>query len=133
MVKACIILKVKSDSDPNKVAGAIAGQFREDGIVAVQTIGAGALNQAMKAVAIATTFLEAGGIQLCARHTFVDLEVDEAERTGIRTILEHRVEDPKMPIPEAQFITQDEELSPLAGHRPVFLRPKGSGQRPPQR
>lgn len=51
------LLKVSSKSNPNSVAGAIAGVIREKGIAEVQSVGAGALNQAVKAIAIARGFL----------------------------------------------------------------------------
>jgi len=76
------LLKVKSTADPNKVAGALAGVIREHGKAEMQTIGAGALNQAIKAMAIARGFLAPSGIDLVAYPQFVDLDIDGAERTG---------------------------------------------------
>lgn len=76
------MLKVKSTADPNKVAGALAGVIREHGKAEMQTIGAGALNQAIKAMAIARGFLAPSGIDLVAYPQFVDLDIDGAERTG---------------------------------------------------
>ena len=61
------ILKVSAKSSPNAVAGAIAGVIRETGEVEVQAVGAGAANQAIKAVAIARGYLAPAGIDLvCA-------------------------------------------------------------------
>ncbi|HCU36025.1 MAG TPA: stage V sporulation protein S [Armatimonadetes bacterium] len=77
-------LKVGSDSNPNKVAGALAGTIREQGTAEIQTIGAGALNQAVKAIAIARGFLAPSGIDLVCYPAFVDVEVDGNERTAIR-------------------------------------------------
>ena len=57
-------LKVSSKSNPNKVAGALAGTIREEGRAELQTIGAGSLNQAIKALAIARGFVAPGGIDL---------------------------------------------------------------------
>lgn len=103
-MKKVTILKVGSTSDPNKVAGAIAGSIREDGTAMVRTIGAGALNQAIKAIAIATVFLKDGGIKLCVRPIFTDLSVGGRERTGISLVLEHRIEDPQHPLPVVEFV-----------------------------
>ncbi len=78
------ILKVGSGSNPNKVAGALAGTIREDGTAEMQTIGAGALNQAIKAIAIARGFLAPSGIDLVCFPAFVDVSVDGNERTAIK-------------------------------------------------
>lgn len=84
------VLKVRSQSDPNKVAGALAGTIREKGRAELQTIGAGALNQAIKSIAIARGFLAPSGIDLVCFPAFVDVEVDGAERTAIRLFVEPR-------------------------------------------
>ena len=83
-------LRVGAKSKPNTVAGAIAGVVREQGIVEVQTVGAGALNQAVKAVAIARGFLAPSGIDLVCIPSFSDIEIDGAERTAIRLLLQPR-------------------------------------------
>ncbi|MCX7599659.1 MAG: stage V sporulation protein S [Armatimonadetes bacterium] len=84
------VLKVRSQSDPNKVAGALAGTVREQGRAELQTIGAGALNQAIKSIAIARGFLAPSGIDLICYPAFVDVEVDGQERTAIRLFVEPR-------------------------------------------
>jgi stage V sporulation protein S len=84
------ILKVRSQSDPNKVAGALAGTIREQGKAELQTIGAGALNQAVKALAIARGFLAPAGVDLVCWPAFVDVDVDGQERTAIRLFVEPR-------------------------------------------
>ena len=84
------ILKVSAKSNPNSVAGAIAGIVRKDGGVEMQVIGAGALNQSIKAVAIARGFLAPGGIDLVCRPAFIEIEIEGAERTAIRLLLEGR-------------------------------------------
>jgi len=84
------VLKVKSTSDPNKVAGALAGTIRETGRAEVQTIGAGALNQAIKSVAIARGFLAPSGLDLVCYPAFVDVEIEGSERTAIRLFIEPR-------------------------------------------
>ena len=84
------VLKVRSQSDPNKVAGALAGTIREQGRAELQTIGAGALNQAVKSIAIARGFLAPSGIDLVCYPAFVDVEIDGQERTAIRLVVEPR-------------------------------------------
>jgi stage V sporulation protein S len=83
-------LKVGSQSDPNKVAGALAGTIREAGKAEMQTIGAGALNQAIKSIAIARGFLAPSGIDLVCYPAFVDVDIDGSERTAIRLFIEPR-------------------------------------------
>jgi len=84
------LLKVSASSNPNKVAGAIAGTIREQGKAEMQTVGAGALNQAIKAVAIARGFVAPGGINLICIPAFITIEIDGEERTAIRLIVEAR-------------------------------------------
>ena len=84
------LLKVSAKSIPNKVAGALAGVIREAGKAELQTIGAGALNQAIKAVAIARGFVAPGGIDLICIPAFCDIEIDGEERTAIKLIIEPR-------------------------------------------
>lgn len=84
------VLKVSSKSNPNSVAGAIAGVIREKGIAEVQSIGAGALNQAVKAVAIARGFLAPLGIELVCIPAFSEIVVDGEERTAMKLIVTPR-------------------------------------------
>ena len=84
------ILKVSSRSNPNSVAGAIAGMVREKGVAEVQSIGAGALNQAVKAVAIARGFLAPLGIELVCVPAFSEIIVDGEERTAMKLIVSPR-------------------------------------------
>ncbi|MBI3922314.1 MAG: stage V sporulation protein S [Armatimonadetes bacterium] len=83
-------LRVSSTSKPNSVAGAIAGVVRERGGVEIQTIGAGALNQAIKAIAIARGFLAPSGVELVVIPSFSDITIDGAERTAIRLVVQPR-------------------------------------------
>lgn len=83
-------LRVSAKSKPNTVAGAVAGVIREKGVVEVQTVGAGALNQAIKAIAIARGFLAPSGIDLVCIPSFSDIEIDGAERTAIRLLVQPR-------------------------------------------
>lgn len=87
---AVTVLRVGSKSDPNKVAGALAGTIREQGKAEMQTIGAGALNQAVKAIAIARGFLAPAGLDLLCYPAFVDVEIDGNERTAIKLFVEPR-------------------------------------------
>ncbi len=82
------ILKVSSKSNPNSVAGALANVFREKGVVEVQTVGAGALNQAIKAIAIARGFIAPSGKNLVCIPAFQDISIDGEERTAIKIIVE---------------------------------------------
>ena len=81
-------LKVGTKSNPNSVAGALANIFREKGTVEVQAVGAGAINQAIKAIAIARGFVAPTGINLVCIPAFVDIEIDGEERTAIKLIVE---------------------------------------------
>lgn len=84
------ILKVSSRSVPNSVAGAIAGVIRDSGAVEVQAVGAGAANQAIKAVAIARGYLAPVGIDMICIPSFANISIDGEERTAIRLICEER-------------------------------------------
>ena len=84
------VLKVSTKSNPNSVAGALAGVLRESGTAELQAIGAGALNQAIKAVAIARGFVAPHGIDLICIPTFADIQIDGQERTAIKLIVEPR-------------------------------------------
>jgi len=77
------ILKVSSKSNPNKVAGAIAGVISKNEQVELQAIGAGAVNQAVKAVAIASRFLREQGTRIYMVPGFVEIQIGEEMRTGI--------------------------------------------------
>ncbi len=84
------LLKVSTNSTPNSVAGALAGEIREQGKAEIQTIGAGALNQAIKAVAIARGFVAPAGINLICIPAFMTIQIDGEERTAIKLIIEPR-------------------------------------------
>jgi len=83
-----IILKVSSKSNPNLVAGALTGTIREAGRAELQAIGAGAINQAIKAVAITRNILSE--IDLICIPSFVDLTIDDQIRTSIKLVVEPR-------------------------------------------
>ena len=82
------ILKISSKSNPNSVAGAIAGLVKESQKAEMQAIGAGALNQAVKAVAIARGFVAPSGRDIVCVPAFTDIEIDGEERTAIKLIVE---------------------------------------------
>jgi stage V sporulation protein S len=92
------VLKVSSKSNPNSVAGAMAGVIRQAGSVEVQVVGAGALNQAVKAVAIARGFVAPSGIDLVCIPTFADIVIEGEGRTAIRLLIETR-DRPATPAP----------------------------------
>ena len=84
------LLKVSSTSKPNSVAGAIAGMIRTDSRVQVQTIGAGALNQAVKGIAIARGFIAPTGQELVCVPFFKDIEINGEVKTAIVLTIESR-------------------------------------------
>jgi len=84
------IIKVSANSRTSAVAGAIAGVVREHKRAEVQAIGAGAVNQALKALVLATTYLREDGIEVCCVPEFVDVEIEDKVRTAIKMVIEPR-------------------------------------------
>jgi stage V sporulation protein S len=84
------IIKVAARSRSTSVAGAIAGVVREHGRAEAQAIGAGAVNQAIKAVAIARGYLALDGIDVICIPAFVEVDIEGQERTAIKFIIEPR-------------------------------------------
>lgn len=84
------VLKVSSKSKPNSVAGALANAFKIKQSVEIQAIGAGALNQAIKSIAIARGYVAPTGKDLICIPAFSDIEIDGEERTAIKLIVEAR-------------------------------------------
>ena len=82
------ILKVSTKSNPSKVAGAIANIFRDSKTAEIQTIGAGSLNQAVKAIAIARGFVAPMGVNLVVVPAFSDIEINGEQKTAIKLIIE---------------------------------------------
>ena len=78
------LLKVSAKSSPNMVAGAIAGITRENKEVELQAIGAGSVNQAIKAIAVARAFLEEDAINIACIPSFTEIAVGEESRTAIK-------------------------------------------------
>ena len=83
-------LKVSSKSNPHSVAGALAGVIRDYRTAEIQSVGAGALNQAIKAVAVARGFLAPSGIDLICITSFSEVEINGETRTAIRLWIETR-------------------------------------------
>ncbi|BBB93224.1 MAG TPA: stage V sporulation protein S [Methylomusa anaerophila] len=84
------VLKVSAQSNPKSVAGALAAVLREKGSAEVQAVGAGAVNQAIKAIAISRGFVAPNGIDLITIPAFAEIAIDGEERTAIRFIVEPR-------------------------------------------
>ena len=78
------LLKVSASSNPASVAGAIASIMREIGKAEMQAVGAGAVNQAVKAIAIARGYVAPNGMDLVCFPAFVDINIDGAEKTAIK-------------------------------------------------
>ena len=84
------VLKVSAHSRPSAVAGAIAAVIRNHGRADVQAIGAGATNQAIKAIAIARDYLQPNNIDIVVIPAFIDVVIADEERTAIRLVVETR-------------------------------------------
>ena len=84
------LIKVSANSRTSAVAGAIAGVVREHKRAEVQAIGAGAVNQSVKALVLATGYLKNDGIDIVCIPEFVDVTIDEKVRTAIKFVVEPR-------------------------------------------
>lgn len=84
------ILKVSAQSQPKAVAGALAAVLRERTTAEVQAVGAGAVNQAVKAIAITRGFVAPNGIDLVVIPAFSEIQIEGEERTAIKFIVEPR-------------------------------------------
>jgi stage V sporulation protein S len=84
------VLKVSGRSHPTAVAGAIAAVIRGRGVAEIQVVGAGALNQAVKAVAVARGFLAESGLDLVCTPSFAIVDIDGASRTALRLVVDDR-------------------------------------------
>jgi stage V sporulation protein S len=89
------MIKVSANSRTSAVAGAIAGVVREHHRAEVQAIGAGAVNQAMKALVLATGYLKNDGIYVTCVPEFADVTIEDKVRTAIRLVIE--------PTPDSNF------------------------------
>lgn len=84
------VLKVSAHSQPKSVAGALAAVLRDNLTAEVQAVGAGAVNQAVKAIAITRGFVAPNGIDLVVVPAFSEISIEGEERTAIRFIVEPR-------------------------------------------
>ena len=84
------VLKVSTKSSPNSVAGAVAAVIKEQNIVEIQAVGAGAINQAIKAIAIARGFIAPTGKDIICIPAFTDIIINGEERTAIKLIVQPR-------------------------------------------
>lgn len=84
------VIKVSARSRTAAVAGAVAGVIRESQKAEVQAIGAGAVNQALKAIVIAKGYLAEEGVDILCDPSFVEVSIDGQERTAIRIVVEPR-------------------------------------------
>lgn len=84
------ILKVSAQSQPKAVAGALAAVLRDRATAEVQAVGAGAVNQAVKAIAITRGFVAPNGIDLVVIPAFSEIQIEGEERTAIKFIVEPR-------------------------------------------
>lgn len=81
------VLKVSTHSSPKSVAGALAAVIREKGAAELQAVGAGAVNQAVKAIAICRGYVAPNGIDLVAIPAFAEIIIDTEERTAIKFLV----------------------------------------------
>ncbi|MGQ9779890.1 MAG: stage V sporulation protein S [Bacillota bacterium] len=84
------VLKVSANSNPKSVAGALAAVIREKGVAELQAVGAGAVNQAVKAIAITRGFVAPNGVNLVCIPAFSEVQIDGEERTAIKFVVQHR-------------------------------------------
>jgi stage V sporulation protein S len=104
------VIKVAGSSRTSSVAGAIAGVFREHHHAEVQAIGAGAVNQAVKALVLASSYLDKDGFQISFMPRFSDVEIDGKTRTAIKFYVV---------LYEGEAEVADPSLSPVAKVAPV--------------
>jgi len=84
------VLKVSAQSNPKSVAGALAAVIRENGSAEMQAVGAGAVNQSMKAIAIARGYMAPAGVDLIAIPSFAEIEIEGQEKTALHFRVEPR-------------------------------------------
>ncbi|MGE5415917.1 MAG: stage V sporulation protein S [Acidobacteriota bacterium] len=84
------VLKVSANSNPKSVAGALTAVIRDQGKAEIQAVGAGAVNQAVKAIAITRGFVAPNGLDLVAVPAFVEINIDGETRTAVKFMVEPR-------------------------------------------
>ncbi|MCP4139637.1 MAG: stage V sporulation protein S [Chloroflexi bacterium] len=108
------IIKVSARSRTSAVAGAIAGVFREHGRAEVQAIGAGAVNQSVKALVLAISYLkERDNLDVACVPEFVDVEIEDKVRTAIKLVIEERGSAPTDELSELDSLDEIKEEYPL--------------------
>jgi len=85
------LIKVSARSVPKLTAGAIAAVVREKQVVEVQAVGAGAINQAVKSIAIARIYIDGDGLDLICKPAFTNVKIDEEEKTAMQFIVEAKL------------------------------------------
>ena len=101
------MIKVSANSRTSAVAGAIAGVVREHHRAEVQAIGAGAINQAMKALILATGYLKNDGIFVSCVPEFADVNIDDKVRTAIKLVIEPSADSNFSAFPMPSSLRQD--------------------------
>ena len=109
------VFKVSARSRSTSVAGAIAGVIREGQVAEVQAIGAGAVNQAIKAIAIARGYLVRDAIDIVCVPNFVEVDIEGQERTAVKLT----VQRPDQPLPPVTPLPRVTDLGEPTGESPV--------------
>lgn len=86
-----VILKISSKSNPNSVAGAIVGMINENKKIELTAVGAGAVNQAVKSIAVARGYVAPSGKNLICIPAFTTMNIEEVDRTGIKFIIREEI------------------------------------------
>lgn len=86
-----VILKISSKSNPNSVAGAIVGMINENKKIELTAVGAGAVNQAVKSIAVARGYIAPSGRNLVCIPAFTTMNIEEVDRTGIKFIIREEI------------------------------------------
>lgn len=120
-----VTLKVSAKSKPIATAGALANTIREEGQAEIQVIGPKAVNQAIKAIAIARGYLASSGVDLILVPSFVDVTIDGEARTAIKMLVR-----PRHPLPQFEQVKPVAEMQPSAPLEPVS-KPQGAEAPPP--
>jgi stage V sporulation protein S len=107
------LIKVSAQSRSTAVAGAIAGVMREQGYAEMQAIGASAVNQAVKAIAIARGYLEQDSMDLAIVPSFTEVEIDGSERTAVRMAIFKRPQ--ALYVPSLTNGHMEPQSAPIAG------------------
>ncbi len=107
------IFKVSARSRSTSVAGAIAGVIREGSVAEVQAIGAGAVNQAIKAIAIARGYLAKDGIAVVCVPSFVEVDIEGQERTAVKMT----VQKPDLPLPPVTPLPRSDDMEEPTSER----------------